>query len=86
MAREWLMDNMRIVAIFDLPAGVFVETGVNTTLIVAYKPSKSRLSELQNKNYEVFLKNIENVGYEVKTKKGLKFLSLSMILITIIFK
>lgn len=72
MAREWLMDNMRIVAIFDLPAGVFAETGVNTTLIVAYKPSKSRLSELQNKNYEVFLKNIENVGYEVKTKKRVK--------------
>ncbi|WP_308533782.1 N-6 DNA methylase [uncultured Peptoniphilus sp.] len=69
MAREWLMDNMRIVAIFDLPAGVFAETGVNTTLIVAYKPSKSRLSELQNKNYEVFFRNIENVGYEVKTKK-----------------
>lgn len=72
MAREWLMDNMRIVAIFDLPAGVFAETGVNTTLIVAYKPSKSRLSELQNKNYEVFLRNIENVGYEVKTKKRVK--------------
>ncbi|WP_071025610.1 HsdM family class I SAM-dependent methyltransferase [Peptoniphilus raoultii] len=72
MAREWLMDNMRIVAIFDLPAGVFAETGVNTTLIVAYKPSKSRLSELQNKNYEVFFRNIENVGYEVKTKKRVK--------------
>lgn len=72
MAREWLMDNMRIVAIFDLPAGVFAETGVNTTLIVAYKPSKFRLSELQNKNYEVFFRNIENVGYEVKTKKRVK--------------
>ncbi|MFR7760702.1 MAG: class I SAM-dependent DNA methyltransferase [Peptoniphilus grossensis] len=72
MAREWLMDNMRIVAIFDLPAGVFAETGVNTTLIVAYKPSKIRLSELQNKNYEVFFRNIENVGYEVKTKKRVK--------------
>lgn len=71
-AREWLMDNMRIVALFDLPANVFAETGVNTTLIVAYKPSKDRLKELQEKNYDVFFKNIENVGYEVKTKKRVK--------------
>lgn len=27
-ARQWLMNNMRIVAIFDLPANVFAETGV----------------------------------------------------------
>lgn len=71
-AREWLMNNMRIVALFDLPANVFAETGVNTTLIVAYKPSKDRLKELQEKNYDVFFKNIENVGYEVKTKKRVK--------------
>lgn len=71
-AREWLMNNMRIVALFDLPANVFAETGVNTTLIVAYKPSKDRLKELQNSNYDVFFKDIENVGYEVKTKKRVK--------------
>src|SRR5690606_21557012 len=35
-ARKWLMDKMRIVAIFDLPANVFGETGVNTSVIVAY--------------------------------------------------
>ncbi len=71
-AREWLMKNMRIVALFDLPANVFAETGVNTTLIVAYKPPKDRLEELQKNNYEVFFKDIENVGYEVKTKKRVK--------------
>ena len=38
IARKWLMDKMRIVAIFDLPANVFAETGVNTSIIVAYKP------------------------------------------------
>ena len=40
IARKWLVDKMRIVAIFDLPANVFAETGVNTSVIVAYKPSK----------------------------------------------
>lgn len=72
IAREWLIRNMRIVAIFDLPPNVFAETGVNTTLIVAYKPSKKKLEKLKDDNYEVFFKNIENVGYEVKTRKRVK--------------
>ena len=72
IARKWLLENMRVVAIFDLPANVFAETGVNTSIIVAYKPTKNRLEKLQNSNYEVFFKNIENVGYEIKTKKRVK--------------
>ncbi len=54
IAREWLMEKMRIVAIFDLPSNVFAETGVNTTIIVAYKPKKEKLLELKKANYEVF--------------------------------
>ncbi|WP_278574705.1 HsdM family class I SAM-dependent methyltransferase [Fusobacterium ulcerans] len=72
IAREWLMEKMRIVAIFDLPSNVFAETGVNTTIIVAYKPKKEKLLELKKANYEVFFRNIEKVGYEVKTKKRVK--------------
>lgn len=72
-AREWLMDKMRIVAIFDLPANVFAETGVNTTIIVAYKPTPSELKKLKEQNYQVFFKDIQNVGYEVKTKKRVKY-------------
>ncbi|MDR0683410.1 MAG: N-6 DNA methylase, partial [Dysgonamonadaceae bacterium] len=72
-ARKWLIDNMRIVAIFDLPANVFGETGVNTTIIVAYKPSENELAKLKEQNYQVFTKDIQNVGYEVKTKKRVKF-------------
>jgi len=71
--REWLLKNMRIVAIFDLPANVFAETGVNTTIIVAYKPNPNKLKKLKEQNYEVFFKDIENVGYEVKTKKRVKY-------------
>jgi len=33
-SRKWLMENLRIVALFDLPANVFADTGVNTTLIM----------------------------------------------------
>ncbi|MFX4267284.1 HsdM family class I SAM-dependent methyltransferase [Aliarcobacter butzleri] len=75
IARKWLMDKMRIVAIFDLPANVFAETGVNTSIIVAYKPKDSELAKLKVQNYEVYFKGIEKVGYEVKTSKRVKFFS-----------
>lgn len=67
-AREWLMQKMRIVALFDLPANTFAETGVNVTIIVAYKPKEEELAKLQQNNYQVFVKNIKNLGYEVVTK------------------
>jgi type I restriction enzyme M protein len=74
-ARKWLIDKMRIVAIFDLPANVFGETGVNTTVVVAYKPEEKELAKLKKNNYEVFSKSIQKVGYEVKTSKRVKFFS-----------
>lgn len=64
---------MRIVAIFDLPANSFAETGVNVSLIVAYKPSKKELESLNAKGYQIFIKNIQNLGYEVKTNKRVKY-------------
>ena len=75
IARQWLIEKMRIVAIFDLPANVFAETGVNTTIIVAYKPNESELKRLKEQNYEVFAREIKKVGYEVKTSKRVKFFS-----------
>lgn len=75
IARKWLMEKMRIVAIFDLPANVFAETGVNTSIIVAYKPNKKELEKLKEQNYQVFARNIQRIGYEVKTTKRVKFFS-----------
>jgi type I restriction enzyme M protein len=71
-AREWLLANTRIVACFDMPANVFAETGVNTTIIVAYKPSKKELEKLQNINYQIFMNEIVDMGYEVKTVDRVK--------------
>ena len=71
-ARQWLIENMRVVAVFDLPQNVFAETGVNTTIIIAYKPSKDSLERLKQNNYEIFMRDIENVGYEVVTVKRVK--------------
>lgn len=71
-AREWLMDKMRIVAIFDLPANVFAETGVNTTLLVAYKPTDKELQKLKTAEYKIFFKDIQKVGYEIRTSKRVK--------------
>ncbi len=75
IAREELMKKMRIVALFDMPANVFAETGVNTTIIIAYKPTTERLKELQKQDYNVFTKSINKVGYEVLTKKRVKVFS-----------
>ncbi len=75
IARQWLMDKMRIVALFDMPANVFAETGVNTTIIVAYKPSEEELARLKEQNYEIFVRDIQKVGYEVKTSKRVKYFS-----------
>ena len=68
--RKWLMERMRIVGLFDLPANVFAETGVNTTLIVAYKPkSSTALKKLVDSDYSVFVRDIQHVGYEKRTSK-----------------
>jgi len=67
--RQWLMDRMRIVALFDLPPNVFAETGVNTTLIVAYKPKPATLKQLNAQGYSVFVRDIQRVGYERRTNK-----------------
>ncbi len=72
--REWIIENMRLVAMFDLPSNVFAETGVNTTIIVAYKAEKEELEKLKKgKGYSVFFRSIEKVGYEVKTKKRVNY-------------
>lgn len=67
--REWLLKRMRIVALFDLPSNIFAETGVNTTIIVAYKPPPNELNRLIEQNYSVFVRDIKNVGYEKRTSK-----------------
>ncbi len=71
-AREWLMDNARIVALFELPTNVFADTNVNTVLIIGYKPNPTELQRLKENDYEIFAKTIKNVGYEVKTSNNIK--------------
>lgn len=63
------MDRMRIVALFDLPANIFAETGVNTSLIVAYKPGDSELARLKRDGYSIFIRDIQRVGYEKRTRQ-----------------
>ena len=67
------MKKMRIVALFDLPSNIFADTGVNTTIIVAYKPSDEKLQRLIDNNYSVFIKDIKKVGYDVKTSNRVKY-------------
>jgi len=67
--RKWLINRMRIVALFDLPPNVFAETGVNTTLVVAYKPKPKQLKQLNEHGYSIFVRDIQEVGYEKRTNK-----------------
>lgn len=71
--RKWLLQKMRVVALFDLPSNIFADTGVNTTIIVAYKPSIEELERLKATNYEVFARKIDRIGYEVRTNKRVKY-------------
>lgn len=66
--RKWFLKKMRIVATFDLPSNTFGETGVATTVIIAYKPKQNE-QHLLSTDYEIFVKEVEYTGYEVKTKK-----------------
>ena len=66
--RKWFLSKMRIVGTFDLPSNTFGETGVATTVIIAYKPNRNE-QYLLCADYEVFVKDIVNIGYEVKTVK-----------------
>jgi type I restriction enzyme M protein len=52
-----------------LPSNVFAETGVNTTLLIAYKPTSKNKSKLLNTGYKIFVREIETVGYEKRTRK-----------------
>jgi type I restriction enzyme M protein len=63
------MERMRIVALFDLPANVFAETGVNTSILVAYKPSPAALKQMNASGYSIFVRDIQRVGYEKRTSK-----------------
>lgn len=67
--REWLMQRMRIVALFDLPANVFAETGVNISILIAYKPEPTPLKRLNESGYSIFVRDIQRVGYEKRTSK-----------------
>lgn len=73
-ARKWLLTKMRVVGLFDLPSNIFAETGVNTTIIVAYKPKDDKeLAQLTESNYEIFVKDIQKIGYEVRTSNRVKY-------------
>ena len=67
--REWLMQRMRIVALFDLPSNVFAETGVNTSILIAYKPKAGALKKLNDSGYSIFVRDVQRVGYEKRTSK-----------------
>ncbi len=63
------MQRMRIVALFDLPANVFAETGVNTSILIAYKPKPSAMKKLNEDGYNIFVRDIHRIGYEKRTSK-----------------
>lgn len=66
--REWLLTKVRLVAILDMPQNSFGDTPVATTVLIAYKPKDNEFYLLEN-DYEVYIKEINFTGYEVKKIK-----------------
>lgn len=64
--RKWFLSRMRLVATIDLPSNSFGETGVATTVLIAYKPKREEKQLLED-DYSVFMANVNNLGYQVKT-------------------
>ena len=62
-----MIERVRLVALIDLPQNSFGETGVATTVIVAYKPKENEKKSLLSEDYEVFSREIKYTGYEVQT-------------------
>src|SRR5205814_4867886 len=48
---------------------VFAETGVNTSILIAYKPKITALKRLNASGYSIFVRDIQRVGYERRTSK-----------------
>ncbi|MBS6500434.1 MAG: N-6 DNA methylase [Clostridium sp.] len=67
--RMWLFERIRLVATIDLPQNCFGETGVATTVLIAYKPKENEKEVLLSEDYDVFNRKINYTGYEVKTVK-----------------
>lgn len=72
-ARKWILQNMRVVAIFDIPSGAFADANINSTLLVAYVPDKKSLEKLKDDDYQIFSKKIDQIGYEIVTKDRIKY-------------
>ncbi|PIT84469.1 SAM-dependent methyltransferase [Candidatus Micrarchaeota archaeon CG10_big_fil_rev_8_21_14_0_10_45_29] len=72
LARKWIFEHMRVVAVFDLPPNIFADTGVNTTVLVAYKPEPKELARLNEQGYKLFTRDIKRIGYEIRTSKRIK--------------
>lgn len=62
--REYLVENSRIISILKLPNGTFSRsgTGVSTYLIIVKK------EKVIDKNYDIHISEIENIGYELSKK------------------
>ncbi|TCI52069.1 SAM-dependent DNA methyltransferase [Exiguobacterium sp. SH5S13] len=68
--RKWLLEQIRVVALIDLPSNIFAETGVNTTIIIGYKPTnrgRNTIKNLIEDDYSVFVREVQNVGYIKRT-------------------
>ncbi|QPI67374.1 SAM-dependent DNA methyltransferase [Exiguobacterium sp. PBE] len=68
--RKWLLEQIRVVALIDLPSNIFAETGVNTTIIIGYKPTNrgnNKIEQLMQDDYSVFVREVQNVGYIKRT-------------------
>lgn len=68
--RQHIMNHCRVLAVVGLPSGTFKSSGSNPQASVLFlqKISQSEADDLNSKGYQIFMANLESIGYDLNTK------------------
>jgi type I restriction enzyme M protein len=69
--RDYLLSNVKIIAIISLPYSTFIPHGANVkaSVVIVQKVNKKELQKFKKSNYKIFMADVENIGY-AGTKTG----------------
>lgn len=64
--RDYILSKSKLVAVVSLPYSTFIPHGANVkaSILFLQKLNRKKIKQLKSKDYEVFMADIENIGYE----------------------
>lgn len=68
--RDYIKNNSRILGVVSLPDGTFRQSGVNpqSSVLFLQKQGEEQLDELKSSDYNIFMADISELGYELDKK------------------